>query len=445
MRICLSILTTLLLVVPLAAQPASGLLDDYRRNSLATIMIVHPEDKMCNYLVEAFEKIPIPDKYDDHNYGLRFLMNDSIRGAQRNKIGLAKASYGKSLTSSEIRRNGLALEKWLNDHDAAKFLTAKWFNFQCDDRGWCHFDTELIQQRGQYNASDIDVERALLTTRGVAALSDAGEELLQNTYILVNDITYVTAEERTAVAASVMGVFGAIADALVGNKNNEMSNAMSGITSAIGDEFEGFTVKTHSYLFKLEWNDSIAEIFYNEHYCSTPDELKVEYFALDPSTYRVKYVAHEYELDTKSKLKGKYQRGELIKMVCTRSMDKNIAALQLQYEDFKVKTPVYHVQYDEKGRPTTYTAKIGLKEGIDESTKFQVVERRIDPETGRTSYRKVAIIKPVRGKIWDNRYNAVTEGDPGATLNATTFRKVSGGEILPGMLIIEGQYRKAKE
>ena len=41
------------------------------------------------------------------------------------------------------------------------------------------------------------------------------------------------------------------------------------------------------------------------------------------------------------------------------------------------------------------------------------------------------------GMIWDNRFMAEQENADGATLTYTTFKKVSGGEILPGMLIRE--------
>ena len=91
-----------------------------------------------------------------------------------------------------------------------------------------------------------------------------------------------------------------------------------------------------------------------------------------------------------------------------------------------------------------YSAKIGLKEGITEKSSFQVVQRIIDPETNRTKYRAVATLVPIKGKIWDNRYNAVLENNPGSELTATIFKKKGGGEILPGMLIIEGKYSKAK-
>ena len=128
-----------------------------------------------------------------------------------------------------------------------------------------------------------------------------------------------------------------------------------------------------------------------------------------------------------------------------RSIDKNIVALGKQYEDFKVKTPVYKVLTSDNGRVEGYAAKIGMKEGITESSKFQVIQRVQDPETGKTKYKYVATVKPKKGLIWDNRYNAVLEEADGATLPYTTFTKTAGGEILPGMLLIEGKYRKVEE
>ena len=73
-----------------------------------------------------------------------------------------------------------------------------------------------------------------------------------------------------------------------------------------------------------------------------------------------------------------------------------------------------------------------------------MIQRVENPQTHRTTYRYVATLKPVKGQIWDNRYNAVTEQAEGSDLTYTTFKKVSGGEVLPGMLIIEGKYRKVK-
>ena len=144
-------------------------------------------------------------------------------------------------------------------------------------------------------------------------------------------------------------------------------------------------------------------------------------------------------------MKGQYSRTELVRTICARSMDKNIVSLAKQYEDFKVKTPVYQVLYDDKGHIQGYAAKIGFKEGITDTSKFQVVQRVTDPQTNKTTYKYIATVKPVKGAVWDNRYNAVLEQADGATLPYTTFKKVGGGEILPGMLLIEGKYSQVQE
>lgn len=412
----------------------------YRRNSLATMLVYHPEDEFGFEIYKAFDSLPIPDKYDDHTIsGARVIDNSTVSGLQRKETGYYKATYGHQLTAAELRKNAQYTEDLLNQTEMAKKMVAKWFGFNGHTVSDATFNTSLISSRGQYNASDVDVALAVQTTRGLASLSDAGEELLNNTFVLVNDITYVTAEQEAEAAKVAMGVIGGIFDALTGGKSGQQ---MAQTAGKIADSFTGFKVKTHSYLYQLEWNDSIAAIFYRYHYTGVPDSAKVQAFLDDKTTYRLKYVAHEYEFDKKSVLKGKYSRTELVRTICARSMDKNIVALAKQYEDFKVKTPVYQVLTNSRGKIEGYAAKIGMKEGISETSKFQVVQRIQDAETGKTRYKYIATVKPKKGQIWDNRYNAVLEEEDGATLPYTTFVKTAGGEILPGMLLIEGKYRK---
>lgn len=416
---------------------------DYRRNALTTMLVYHPEDEFGINIYEAFDSLPVPDKYDDHTIEtMRVINNSLVGGVQPRDSGFYKATYGHALTTMELNKNARYIENMLNDVQMGKALVAKWFDLTGDSAGNATFDIKLIEERGQYNASDVDVAVALHTTKGLATLSDAGEELIGQTFVLVNDITYTTAEQEAQSAKIAFAVLGSVFDALVGGHSGQQ---MSDAVGAIADSFTGFKVKTHSYLYQLVWNDSIAAVFYENYYTDVPDEAKIRGFLANDSLFRVKYVAHEYEYDKKSTLKGEYERSELCRTICARSMDKNIVALAKQYEDFKVKTPIYSVLYTQKGKVEGYAAKIGLKEGISESSKFQVVQRVLNPETGKTTYKYVATVKPQKGKIWDNRYNAVKEQGTGSELNYTTFKKVSGGEILPGMLLIEGKYRKVTE
>lgn len=408
----------------------------YDRSSLAVAMILHTEDEFGQDIRVAFEAMPFPDKYDNHDVGLRVIDNAAITGVAKKQNGLIKARYGKKLNANDVQKNADALLGILNDAHVANYMIAKWFGLYESDV--CNMN--LIKERGQYNATELDVAIAKQSVRGLSMLSDAGEMLIANTYLLINDMTYVTAEERAAAAKGVMSVVGELADVIFGTS---IFSDLAETGSAIADSFTGFSVKNHSYLFRLNWNDEIAAIFYNEYYMTEPNPTLLDKFLKD-ERFSLSYVAHEYEFGEKNAVKGKYDRHDLVKMVCTRSIDKNIAALQLQYEDFKVKTPIHEVVLNQKGKVQGYAVKIGLKEGITEKSSFQVVCKEVDPETNKTTYRYVATVKPVRGHLWDNRYMAAEEKDAGSELTYTLLKKTSGGEILPGMLVIEGKYSKIK-
>ena len=61
----------------------------------------------------------------------------------------------------------------------------------------------------------------------------------------------------------------------------------------------------------------------------------------------------------------------------------------------------------------------------------------VEDERGITTYKRVGIIKPIKGRIWDNQYMANLENTAESALDATYFEKVSGGDFFPGMLIRE--------
>ena len=92
-----------------------------------------------------------------------------------------------------------------------------------------------------------------------------------------------------------------------------------------------------------------------------------------------------------------------------------------------MKTPLFSVG--------PLTAKIGLKEDIDANSRFEVLEI-VQDEENRIHYERVGVIRPIEGRIWDNRYLAeAEEKNEHNLLDATEFEKVSGGNFYPGMLI----------
>jgi hypothetical protein len=384
--------------------------DEYRRSSLYSILIKHPEKEFCNEIVTAFNAIPLPDKYDDHNLKIR-VVNAYIPQKSDKKI------------AEQQREN---IDKFIVQNDIGRRLIAKWFNREKETG--C-FDMNLVAARGYYNASVLDVKLADMSVRGKAALADAGEELIGNTFVIVNDIRYVDKEEQADVAAGIFGVI-SIAGALTGTN---IGNAVSSIASAgatISDQIAGFKVNVTSYLYRLNWTDEIAGTFYNNYYMDkfNVDNNRKMAFDADRRTFSITYVGSQTVSSGKTTLGGVSTKEDMIKKVCTRAIDESIVQLQKNFDEFKVKSPLLGV--------SPITASIGKKEGVSENSRFEVLERMED-ENGKTSYKRVGTIKPVRGKIWDNRYLSAADGFAGADLGVTEFKKVSGGNFAPGMLIRE--------
>ena len=134
--------------------------------------------------------------------------------------------------------------------------------------------------------------------------------------------------------------------------------------------------------------------------------------------------------------------------VCTRAIDKSIVQLQRAYEVFRVNVPIYRINDD-----GTVDVQIGLKEGINEKSEFDVL-MPVEDENGRITYEKVGRISPVKGKIWDNRFGALEDAKAleedkdakadedaaggNAYLDASTFKVISGANrIMPGCLVRE--------
>ena len=127
----------------------------------------------------------------------------------------------------------------------------------------------------------------------------------------------------------------------------------------------------------------------------------------------------------------------LIERATLRSTDAVIAKLQKEYDVFKTLAPIY-VEGNE------ITALIGMNEGVEPGDKFEVLELRIDPKTGKMAEPKVVQkISAIKGKIWDNRAGAeaeaaekgVKEGEENAATLGKTYFKGNAKKLMPGMFI----------
>jgi hypothetical protein len=380
----------------------------YRRSSLHTILLESDRFPYKDTVIGAYYKSPFPDKYNNHDVGEK---------------SFDPKYYGAEGDTSAANIP-LTIQNYLKSKKVANLMVAKWFN-RADDGT---FDMNLIGERGSYNASEMQAKIASNSARGLASLSDAGEELISNTFVVVSKLFFLSNEGPAKVAY--------LASELVTNKigNAILKKGAEMVAKKVYEKArEGYSVWTTSYLYQLTWNDSIAAIFYNDLWMdkSNIDPAKKEKFD-NTDLFNLKFIGSEKSRSLVTfSLKEKRSEQRYVEIATIRTIDNVYSKLQKKYDVFKTKTPLY------TGDPIT--AKIGLKEGLEAGDRFEVLEQTIDKE-GRTKYVSKGTIKVDGKQIWDNRYLAGKDPDIDTTkvskapvLDRTYFK--GGKDFYPGMLI----------
>lgn len=218
---------------------------------------------------------------------------------------------------------------------------------------------------------------------------------------------------------------GSLASAATGIDYLDDAGVLAG---AMVSTIKGFRVKIKTYLYQLVWDEETSSTFYKNYYLSAPDIVKAKEFDNARDKFKLKYIGDVTSSGQKSSFLGisEDRPDIMIRKACQRALDENVADLQKKYEQFKIKAPIESVEPDIKVR-------IGMKEGITSESRFEVLEAQDD--NGRIVYKRVGTIRPVPSKIWDNRFMAVEENAYGADFGATTFKKESGGDFYPGLLV----------
>lgn len=385
---------------------------EYKRSSIYSVLIKHPEKEFNKEIDSVFKRIPLSQKFNNHNLKIRAINSNVAQG---------------KMSDEEITIK--TIEGFLSKNDIAKRLVSKWFNRNSGKNGDGTFNMNLVFERGYYNADSYDIEISKLLKRGNHILKDAGEELIGNTYVVFHDITYYDKEEGASLATVGIIIGGTIASEFVGGQVGSIISDGVDIASTISDKITGFKVRIKSYLYRLEWDENIANKFYSEYYISSPDIDKKKAYDNDKDLFKLTYIGCYESISNKIGIEGVHNKNDMIRKVCERAIDKNIALLQTEYEEFRIKTPLYSTE--------PITAKIGFKEDVDPNKKYEVLEV-IENEDNTTEYKRVGVIKPVKDKIWDNRYMAEYEEDnPNTKFESTEFEIVSGSGFYPGMLIRE--------
>jgi len=355
---------------------------EYNRNAL-TVLILNNHNRYMNDLEQASSGILIPDKFDNN-----LLSKRTITSRQSNEEAIQLA---------------LINEKIPND------ILARWF--ARDDSG--RFSMEVIHKRGLYNATDDEVRKASGSKLGMAKLKDAGEILIDHSYIMVLEFSNIKTMDQIYDAQD------AAKRAIMGDKYEPVKRRKN-----------GWKGNVKAYIYRLNFNDSIVDIFYNDLWIYDDDDEAVI------AEKKAKFEQMNFPLASVITLKGKadgsqYNAGEILapprqltkeelfqKMINT-GMSSILYDVERKVEEFRVKTPLYGTH--------PLRAKIGKKEGVKTDYRYFVIELEQNKK-GETKAVRKGVVRAK--KAVDNRQKAT-----GNSKLYTTFYQTAGHSLMSGMLL----------
>mgnify|MGYP007069839130 CR=1 FL=1 len=311
------------------------------------------------------------------------------------------------------------IAKALRDREIAKQLVGKWFNRDYQGR----MNMERIHEWGGYNATYSDLKRAESTVRGTAMLSDEGEELLKNTFVMVCDISYYDRKNTGMLLAASMQSLGVLAGNFTNNQSLKQTYERTGNALANASlDIAGFSVNIISYLYRLEWNDELLDKIYSNYWIddSTPAaevSTRQTAFNNDKQSFKLEFLGQYRSRAGKTVSRSStVDMNMVIREVCASAVNNSINNLAKMFPVFKAKTPFYC----DNGEIYAY---IGTKEGMTMKSKYEVIETQRTKDDG-IKYKRVSEVRP--SNVWNNRDIYIMDDSIGQRYKGSKFQYKSG-------------------
>lgn len=359
-----------------ATAKTGNVTSEYNRNSL-TVLFLDGTPRYSNDIRVNVEKITIPDKFDNNMLAQRILI-------QGNCANIADA----------LSRDHIA-----ND------ILAKWFSR--DAYGKFHMD--LIHERGLYNATDDHIIQAENSKLGLDLVKDAGEALIEHSYIMVIKLSDIKTMEQ------VYNEMDAKINKYTINKYKSSTNY-----------YEGFQCKATYYLYQINNASDVIDELYNEMWIFDEDSSEERNKKrIQFNNFKVPIILKKtgtVEVDG-SVLKSKgYSYSQQINHLLNKSLSTSIDQLEFSVDDFKVKNAVYST--------LPIRAKIGMKEGLQVDDRYFVYEHQLD-RNGNLKDVRIGVVRAKR--VADNR--TVADGKS----SMSKFYQVAGRSIKEGMIMTQAK------
>ena len=427
----------LTLVFLLGSMSLSAQTDEmkYLRSSLSMILLESDNFPSKDAVMKSWNNYPFPDKYNQHDISSKSIDIDGIKLTDEDlkDAGFLKDTLsGLKMTAAAAIRPvrylndektsafGLPTEKQeyeikitkvIKDKKIANQLVASWF--VKDGKT----SSALMEERGSYNATEMDAAIAAGKERGSAALADAGEQLIQNTFVTFTKLNFFENEPAAKLILEAAKVAAGELKTPI-----QQQAAIKAAELAYEKAKDGYSILSKTWLYKLSWSASemnhVWDLWDNPEGINKSDSFNLEFIG---SQYNTSLVLAGDDL------------AKIIDKATVRNIDKAFAKLQKQNDVFKPKIPV--------SSTGPIMAQIGMKEGISPGDKFEVLEMVWDEKAGKTTWNSVGKCSvDKKAPIWDNRYNAgdgpdteVAKDAEGNPITASQFK--GSKKIQVGMLL----------
>ena len=383
----------------------------YNRSSLHLILLTTDEPTIGETsfnedISKAWKEYPFPDKYDHIAIDFTEGYGGKPKGSMMELIDMYKDGFG-DLSMDELTnlQNTLSNNKYYNQqlidttkmllesNKIAQQLLRKWYNIKDDGS----YDNSLLIEKSLYSATQSDVANATSTARGENIIIDnMSDDLIAHTFVSFSKLAFY---ENEPVARFTKNLA-----CLLANYTPEpaKSIAISAAEVAYNTAKKGYSAYTTTVLYQLDWNDSTMAMFYSAF---EGDKINMEKF--NSMVFPFKLIGIETATSSTVDALGGLAdmvgieagkpQSDLIQQTIIRNIDKVFAKMQYNYDVFKPLVPIISTD--------PLLADIGMKEGIDDKSVFDLLEIVMDPSTGEIEYKTVASLKVVKGKVWDNRYS----------------------------------------
>lgn len=407
----------------------------YRRSSLTMILMedVNMDSAIGDVVRRSFEQAQAPKKFNDHNLdGFRTFKPEATASeadiAEFEKLNPPKkqsfgAALGKGLLSAATAKSdgsgdvaayleeqkritnefGAMAYKYLREQNIAYRAMEKWFPIEGDK-----LSMAVVQERGMTATSPTKWAEFESSADALGLLTDAGYDLINNTFIAVSRYRYMTGNEFAEEMAKE-------ADAMSGGLGlGELAGAVNDLTSmASSKDKHSYVITVRTYLFQLVWDEET-------HNAVQANMTNVEGFKA--TNFKLKYVGYEKSSASLSK-KAELTNDQIVEMATYRAFDKAIAKLERKYEAFYVKTPLTAVE-------PQFLAEIGTYDSVEGKDKYEVLEERFNEKTNRTEYVRKGVLTVDPKGIWDNDPDSPTYQQEGATVLLGKVKDVAPGYLI---------------